>query len=503
MKTKNTLLLMAAFMLSAFFIQAQNTEKKPASEFRTSGARSMITKKSKESIAKPNVKDQKNYRELVTGTSELPSAITFQSYDVFTQKWHNEHKMSYTWFNDMYEQETLMEIFMDDELLPNEKSIYIYNEEWELQEVEIYTWNDSKKSWELTAKELTHTDSYGNLVLEADLSYNHYSQQWDTLPWSVKFEYVYTSFGMPEEMMISEYWNQEWVKSYKDTYNYDMNSVLQELTLYYYDESYEDFVPEYKEVYSYNEQNEWSEVMVYYWFFDEWYVDFKVTDFQWYNFTEKQALYWVAYMEGWDSDPWEPYFRKTFEYHPELHEQIYLLEENYDDWGQEWVPDYREIIEFDEMNIPVLSTIEYYEDDAWEMLMGIRNSYILNAQGEMLENISEWWDIYGSNTWVYWFRMLFEYETTTGTPVYSKPIEMAQVYPNPVTDNLRISMNQQHPIMVVNVYNSQGQLMMDQVFSSIETQSPVSMDFSRQQPGIYVVQVQAGGQTQMMKIVKK
>ena len=503
MKTKNTLLLMVAFMLSALFIQAQNTEKKPTGEFRTSGSRSLIQKRDKMELMEKNQKDRTNTRKIVTGSEMAPSAIVFQEYDEFSQKWINSMKMSFTYENG-YEKESLMELYNGDELYPSEKYIYFYNDALELQETEIWEYMEDYKNWELTSKELSHTDSFGNITLEANLSYDPNFHTWDTL-WGTKYNYVYTNFGEPKEIEILSFdiWMQEWMPWYKEVFVYDNIDRLEEYTSFYWDYDEEVFTPEYREEYAYDDLNQWSEVLISSFFFDEWFLEYKMSDFAWFDYSQMKFLGFVAYIFNYEPEPWEPFFRTTAGYHQELGEMTYLLEEYYNDWNQEWVPDYREIIEFDESHFPVLSTIELYEEGMWSIVMGIRNTYELNAQGFVAWNISEWYDIYDTNDWVYWMKLIFEYDNTTGAPVHTKPVASIQAYPNPFNNVLNLMTEQPGKNMVVNVFNSQGQLILDQLFRSIEANTTVSLDLSRQQPGMYFVQVQAGGQTQMLKVVKR
>jgi hypothetical protein len=343
----------------------------------------------------------------------------------------------------------------------------------ELQETEIWEYMEDKKSWELSSKQLSHTDSFGNLILEAILYHDSYFQAWDTV-WGTKYNYDYTNYGEPKEIVIESYdiWMLEWMPWYKEVFVYDNMDRVEEYTSFYWDYDEEEFIPEYREEYAYDDLNQWSEVLIYSFFFDEWFLEYKISDFAWFDFSQMKFFGYLVDIYNSDPDPWEPFFRTTAGYHQELGERTYLLEEYYDGWNQEWVPSYREFIEFDENHFPVLSTIELYEEGMWSIVMGIRNTYELNAQGFVAWNISEWWDIYGINDWVYWMKLIFEYDNTTGTPVHAKPVASVQAYPNPFNDVLHLMIEQPGQNMVVNVFNSQGQLVLDQLFRSIETYTP-------------------------------
>jgi hypothetical protein len=503
MKTLKTQMLVAAIMLSALFMQAQNPEKKSAGEYRISAARSLIQKKSTMELTRNNQPDQNSTRKLVTGSQMMPSAIIFQEYDEFSQLWINNMKMSFTYENG-YEKENVTEVYIGDELIPSEKLIYYYNNVWELQETEIYGYVEDIKNWILTSKELSHTDDYGNITLEAYLSLNPDSQTWDTL-WGTKSDYIYTSFGEPHEIEYQSYDMMllEWLPLYKEVFVYDNNDRLEVFTYLYWDDFEEEYVPGDREEYTYDALNQWAEVLISSWYDDEWLLEYKLTDFEWFDFSQMKYLGFIAYIYTSEPDPWELFLRTTAEYHQELEELTYLLEEYYDYVSQQWVPEYREISEFDDNLISVLMTTEYFENGMWWIMMGIRNTYELNAQGFIAWNITEWYDSFVANDWVYWMKLIFEYENTTGVPVHIKPVASMQAYPNPFNDVLNLMIEQPDQNMVVNVFNSQGQLVLDQLFRSFEANTPVSLDLSRQQPGMYFVKVQAGGQTQMLKVVKK
>ena len=501
MKKTNTLLLMAAAIIITSFAQAQGTAIRTAEELRNSGFRQMVQKKNKETQSLKALPEQKNMRNLAEGPAMSPAFIIFQEYDEASQQWLNNQRFSYIYENGIYEKEVILELYEGDDLIPYEKRIHFYNANWELQEVDIYYYEPSEKSWQLAEKELTHTDEHGNLVLEANLMLDTYSQQWDTLN-AVKINYDYTAFGLPQEIIFSVYfgWTQEWMELYMELYTYDEANRVQDFIAFYRDE--DKFVPEFREEYFYDLRNEWSEVLVYSWFYDEWFLEFKVGEFDWFDFAAEKHLHYIVFMPGFDVE-WEPYYRSIALYHPVSDEQILLLEEDFDYWLDEWIPYYREITNFDANNMPAQYTVEYYQDDEWVLWIGIRNTYQLNANGYPTENIVEWYDSHYTSTWINWMKLLFEYDAVTGVPVTKQPVIQAQAYPNPVTNYTNLVVDQNYEILVLSVLNLMGQEISKQVYRSVEANSPITVDFSRQPPGIYFVQMQSGSQSQLLKMVKK
>jgi hypothetical protein len=249
-------------------------------------------------------------------------------------------------------------------------------------------------------------------------------------------------------------------------------------------------------------RNEWSEVLVYSWFFDEWFLEFKVGEFDWFDFSAEKHLHYVVFMPGFDVE-WEPYYRSIASYHPVSGEQTLLLEEDFDYWLDKWIPYYREITHFDDNSMPVQYTIEYFQDNEWAIWIGLRNTYQLNANGYPTENIVEWYDSHYTNTWINWMKLIFEYDAVTGVPVTKQPVLQAQAYPNPVTNYTNLVVDQNYEILVLSVLNLVGQEISNQVYRSVEANSPITVDFSRLHPGIYFLQVQSGLQSQLIKIVKK
>jgi hypothetical protein len=345
MKKTITFLVMATVISYGLFAQAQHPGIKSYGEYRKSNVRSLIQKKERSQLVYDTKMDYKNSRKILTGTTMTPSSIIIQVYDDISQEWVNFVKFSIIYENVIYEKEIVLEVYIEDELYPQEKRVNFYNEVWELQETEIYSYFEDKKNWELTGKTLSHTDSYGNIILEASLSYDQYSQTWDTL-FGVKYDYTYTNFGKPHELLISDYndWMQQWMLLYKETYGYDTQNRLQELTSYYWEEYFEEFIPESMAEFLYNSFDEWSEILIYSWFFDEWSLEMKVGDFEWFDFSQGKPLFCIIYFHTYNPDPWEPINRMTAEYHQELGEITYYLEEYYDGWDQVWIPDYREIL---------------------------------------------------------------------------------------------------------------------------------------------------------------
>lgn len=507
MKKAITLMVAATFILAAMDLMAWNNSSKGVKAIKYKSATSLMRKKSTERnnpIKPAGLTEMAGMRKITSGNEMLPSAIVFQGWDEFTQEWYNQAKFNYTYVNGTNEHEVIIEMIMDDEWYPTEKHIYVYNDMWILQEIEIYYYVDFTKSWELSARELMHTDSYGNLILEASLMLDAANMVWDTLSGS-KYEYTYTAFGEPEEIITSYYdlFMPGWMYSYKQAYEYDNFSRVSEFTEFYWDDLENGFVPEYKEDYYYNSDNEWEEAWVYYWLMDEWNLNYKISDIQWFDFASRKHLFYIAYMPGFEPGTWEPYFRSTANYHPILEEQTYLFEEYYDNWLQIWLPDYRETTVFDENQLPVLTLMEYYFEEQWWVAFGLRNTYVMNAQGFIMENISEVYDGFDTFSWINWMKQIFEYDQTTGSPSIKNPVDMVKFYPNPVNDYAFFAMDKQFPIISVDVMNSQGQVVMNNIFRSYEQQAPLMMDMRMLQPGIYFLHVQAGGNRQTMKIVKR
>lgn len=507
MKRAITLLLTIATMSVVLDLSAREASGRKSPETRHKSARSMMLNKNKDKMQpqkETEILEKVSMRKVVSGNETLPSAIIFQGWDEVAEEWYNATKYNYSYVNGVYEQEVVIEIFEGDELLLSERLLYFYNDVWELQELAYYFYNDFSKTWELSAKELTHTDAHGNLVLEASLMYDAVNQAWDTVS-GTKYNYTYTAFSQPQQIVVSYYdlFLLDWAADYQEDFSYDSHNRVAEFISYYWDEMENEFVPENREVYAYNNENEWNEVLLYYWFFDNWYLDLMMTDFDWFDFASNKYLSYTAYVQGFETASWEPYFRTTAMYHPVLAEQTYLLDEYYDSWMQAWIPDFRETTEFDENLMPVMYLMEYYFDDDWWMMFGLRNNYVMNVQGYVIENKVEFWDGFITNGWINWMKMLFEYEHLTRVPEKHIVNDMVHLYPNPIADYAYLSMNQQLPLIVVEVLNSQGQVVMSQTYRSYEMNTPVMLNMSVLQPGIYFVKVQSEGLTQMLKAIKK
>jgi hypothetical protein len=514
MKTRITTILTAVFLMTALIAQAQPNSSVKKDDHRSTSMRSLLFQYQQQAT-KPNLTAGviDHLPEVPETKVFNPSAIVFQGFNQLNEEWNSEMKVSYTYDKKSREKEALYEMFTGERLIPFQKEVMHYNKAGDLHEIEIFTVEDYKKRWVLTGKELTHADAYGNLVLEASLQFNDHTLQWDTIS-GTRIVYEYTKSGVVKSRSVSAFdtWANTWIPEFREVFIYDnyRDGLLAEMLVMTWDYYYKEFVNEYREVYFYDDSKQWSEVYLYTWFTKEWELEGKVSEIQWFDFASLKPLSMIVYQPGKNGYRWSPFIMATFEYHPVLREQTLLLESYYNDQNEKWSPIYREISKFDDNLLPVYNTVEVFEGK-WIIMMGVRNTIEADADGAPLQVTVEYYDGFDQMEWVSMMRLLMEYDKKASPiviPVLPDPVipttpRFAQVYPNPVAHTLNLVIDVDCPGVVVQVFNASGQRVMQQNWNDHASFSILNMDVSHLTTGVYYVNIQAGDQSQTVKLMKR
>jgi len=175
--------------------------------------------------------------------------------------------------------------------------------------------------------------------------------------------------------------------------------------------------------------------------------------------------------QSWDGMEWNPDYRSTMQYDPQL-----KLSEQLDEYytGTAWVQDYRKL----------------YTYDANQQLSYQNGQYFDGAAFQDEEQVQYTWEQYG---------------TATDDPVVPAAQLSVKAYPSPFTDMLRIETTSQSKAPVtVTVHNLRGQLV--QSLQSSSGQSVIwdgrTHDGRMAPAGIYLLKAVQNGNTAVTKVLR-
>ncbi len=465
---------------------------------------------------KPLIEAQKNKKSEVphdvkTATRTLrqavhsPEIIIIQSFNESTKSWENAQRSTFTYVSDQYVAEELIEAWYGDDFYLESKHISAYDDAWRLVSETAYLWDAFEEVWVPYMKETMDYDAYGNTILEASYYWNSFASEWE-MSSGTKWAFEYSATSKPLQLTISYWDGSSWFAYAQEILEYDTFDRLQLIYFLYLDEDSGEFVPEMQEEYTYNAADEWVEVLIYeYW--GAWYPVEWVTDISWYDFQSlkiSNATMWEPAFKStsFKRDDWMPYSRLTAEYHPEFHENTYMLEELYDAWEEEWVPSMRLIYDYEQNGFPTLFTYEFYDEDGWFIFLGMQWEYVYDLENRPEMVTVQFYDGFETGSWVNMMRVLHFYDVNVSTPELKDFAREVMAYPNPTRGIVTLAIPNTSVNALVTFYSLTGQVMHQEAIMPQMSGGKITLNISHLENGLYLLEFRSGSERNVIRLVK-
>ncbi len=388
-----------------------------------------------------------------------------------------------------------------------------------------YSWDSSSSDWNISSKTLYSYDSDGNRIQGLDYSLDKSSSKWE---FSSKTEYSYDAYGNYVLWNVFN-WDSDnsiWVNCYKYDFAYDSDeNEIQEI---YSDwnATINEWVIEYKGDYSYNEDGTYAMDLESYYTGEGELEDSSKTVYNYDSDGNRTSIYYYE----WDSSSseWVTYDKYEYTYDSDGNMSQYLsydwnttssewvisskTEYTYDSNGNqtqqwtyswdssnsEWVNSYKYEYSYDSNNKMTLRLYYTWDSSSSEWENGFwKYEYGFDSEGNRTQLIISIWDddtsaYIGSSKYVYYYGEL----NTTG--INDKEISTIKLYPNPVSDNLYISLTDKTTEATFVLYSLGGQQI---ITKDIEQSDYISL--ASLKSGIYYYTITVDGKKQSGKIIKK
>ncbi len=460
MKTKITFLSLILIISTVSFAQGTKMESRPVKNFKKfyqfdAKHKHFNVSKHHNSFVlsyKGQLKSNFNNRSKVdrSDIQSLDSLISYH-WDVTGNEWKNSFKYEFE-YNDNGNETLMISYEMDT------------------------TSNQWSNSWK---DEFTYNDN-GNLTLDIYYEWDSFENEWVN---SEKDEYTYDSTG---KLILKLYynWDQdagEWNNSDKDEYTYDSTGYLTLLTSYYWDFNISDWVVLGKVEYSYDSEGNLGSEIYYGWdtYYDQWVIYSK------YEYTydsDGNLELEIDYDWDPDSNQWMESYKMELTYDSNGNR---TLETDYDwDWDlNQWVNSYKEELTFDtSVNISDLFVPPYITELGNNKFLEIYNY--------------DWDDIY--NNWVSLQHIVAYYsDYIIGVNELSDK-NNAEIYPNPVSGELNVILNENNGNAVFELFDLQGKKLMTQ-----EVSAKTQINLEHLVPGMYLYTITVGDNRKSGKLIKR
>lgn len=417
-----------------------------------------------------------------------------------TEAYDTAYRNTLSYYDFQWVNEIIEEYYVDNTYFPTSKTKNIYDAHWRIIEQQYYFTEAGDKNWILGSKEVTQYDDFGNMTLEAYLSWNFELQTFDT-SWAEKTIYEYNSFNKIQRQTSWYYsgWEAMWYPSNRDSFEYDENQFVIS-AIYEYaqmngggDKDDFEWVLNYKEDYTVNENGYWTEVVFSEYYDGEWLALERAIEIEWHSFEEFFPSYYI--MQAVDFESGKEWIN-VFKFEASFFSYLKPLKVSYSEWNEEWVEMARELYEYDEFGNETSFSYEEKEGDDWVIYSAGRMTYEYDENNNYISMEMLYYDSW-EGEWLNAGKRLFNWELSVNLPVIANPLQLG-VYPNPTRDLLQVQLPAIQSNALLEVFDVQGRHVMKQVVADVNA-SKISLDVSALPAGLYVVRVGAHAQ----KFLKK
>lgn len=387
-----------------------------------------------------------------------------------------------------------------------QKQSFTYNENGDVLVADYAYFIDSTNSWWVTEYDEFTYNQEGKLISE--MYYNWDDDSARNLPY-YQINYSYSPDGLLNEAIIQRPDSGVWVNNHKLLYQYDAQSQLTEIINYYMSADWE---LSDKSAFSYDSTGNLSAYTYYFRNMNSWQTGYMNT----YSYTNSGKLHEIT-QYNWDYDSSKLVFdrKDILSYNP----NDYMTEftsYSWDDSLQGWITDDAEIRVYDQNNNPVEIIYKDWNQDSsrWENQERNTLVYDPSVSGDQLiipfddeESVDlfrngkitrigyfEWSS--GDSTWENYFDLEVYYSDVTASVGIEKlpAISGLNIFPNPATDRVYISMENTTGPAKITLLDIQGREISSQI-----VQTEGYTEVSSLPRGMYLMRVETQNQGSFTK----
>lgn len=330
------------------------------------------------------------------------------------------------------------------------KQDFTYNSDGGVTTYLYSVWDEATLSWKNSSQTLVLYNPSGQ-------SEQYISQSWDadTQAWTngSRSTYAYTAFGKVQTLVFDFWEDDHWTPYQQTNYNYDSNQFPD---------------GEFRQIWDAGTAT---------WIEDS--MTMQTCD-------ANGNLIWYQF-EQWIGDALQPMQRVTQTFSPS-NQILTSVTENYD--NTDWKNESKTTYAYDANDYMVFSLFQNWADETNSWQDFFHHNYTNNPNGTISEFVSQQW----LNPWTNFQRALYTYENLD---VAENELGSFAFYPNPTTDALHLSMQEQTPVDV-SIIDASGQTIRTQ-----NTAPNAAIDLRELSSGVYVLLVRQNSKTQAKKFVKK
>lgn len=449
---------------------------------------------------------QKSNAEIL-GSRLIAFAIEGNEYDIFP---NDSVRFFYNGAEEYLDLEKeLLDMVIDFEYPVNEPYKEIMDDEIyiKLDSAIYFNIDSNNDSYYVSKKSLSEFDANGNLTSIINLIYE---DNWEN---DERELFTYNDQNLLTSHTIQEWDGLDWVNDFKKSITYDANNNITELIYYDWDDFSDNWIPDYRKVGTY-ENGEITEITTYFW------------DESWQNEEKYLMVYSNGNLiefseEEWENSSWQPVLKieNSFNTNNQFISEKFLF------WfNGSYMDEYRTVFEYDEMGVKTNKITQYYTGLSWTNID--REIYNYSSVGYLTQiTMSDWEDddfedterftftnnTYGqhlrmdSEVWMgsEWISMPMFYQTpkfyyeefdengaVSGLTEKSEENKI-EIYPNPASDFINVKCKDQN-IEHIKIVDINGKLVFETIssFHANEVQIPVS----QLQSGVYILHVTSRNQ---------
>jgi len=363
----------------------------------------------------------------------------------------------------------------------NEKTTYTYDSNGNLTLIILWSWDSEANDWRSEEKtEFSFQDNYK--IMETNYNWNNTDLLWEA---ESRTTYTYDENNYLIEKLNLEYINGEWTEEDVEFYNYDENGKLIEVLRSYEpdSESPTGWANDKKDVYIYD-NDLLIEKVIYNWdeLIGEWENDDRTT------YTYDAANYLTTQIDwNWNTtnEVWDPRYKN--ENIRDSYENI--IEDTYSDWEENyWEPQYSGLFTHDNNYT--------FEDMLLPNFVLERGKVFFTHKVDEMVDLYDWDPI--NESWEEEYYVKMYYSPLATTSISENLPENIKIYPNPVSNVLNISFQDNMETAKISLFDLQGRLISNQDLKIKNT-----IDVTQLPKGIYTYKLQMDSNTYTGKIIKK
>lgn len=414
-------------------------------------------------------------------------SLVQHEWDSSNSQWISSYKVGITYNaqgnvaeNDYYQKNEI-----DGPWVINWKAVYTYDDKGNVTLEIDYVWDENESLWFIYWKYEYTYDSNGNTLTEITSELDEISGQ---LVIVSKAEYTYGEFGMTQYLYSERDADSGLLVAYwKEVISYDSNGYMTIYTDYYWDGDSGQWLINGKTEISYDSNGNVVEYINYYW--DE-------DSDEWYGYTKSVYVYAVNgniitaidFEMDMISSEFVMAWKGEYDYDANGNPTMEMYY-NYDGESSEFIVyskyDYSYDLLFG-LNDLIMPSVDWFTPDFSNQIMNKPTEYTYSGWDSDLED------------WIAAYKSIYYYSEDNSTNVNELGKEISKIYPNPVAENLTLSIAGNNANATFDLFDLQGRKLLSKVVNNNERISLKNMD-----SGMYIYRINVNGNKQTGKLIKE